>query len=371
MTQLTFQNVSKAYGDIEALVGLNLEIASGEFFALVGSSGCGKSTAMRVAAGLETPDYGTVRVDGRDITGAPPRDRGFGLVTQQNALVGSRSAEANISLPLKARQVHRDDISKRVTAEAQRLGITYLLDRRRHELSGGETQAVQLARALVARPKVLLLDEPLARIDSSLRLKLRNDMLRIQREYGLTTLLITSEQEDAMVLADRVAVLDRGRLQQIGPPIDLYRHPVNLAVASFFGEPAMNLFLVDVVPDDGLRQVAAGDHRIAVDHIPARCFVGSTAVIGVRPEDVVLGESSGRGTVIPGIADRIESRGSRTIVHLRTEVLLSADGRPGGELVVSTSGPGPRIGDPVDALIEPTLLHLFDSFTGAALHHPG
>ncbi len=370
MTQLTFQNVSKTFGDVEALVGLNLDIASGEFFAVVGSSGCGKSTAMRIAAGLESPDHGEIRVDGKAITRLAPRDRGFGMVTQQNALVDTQTAAGNISMPLRARQVHRDDITERVANEADQLGIGYLLDRRRNELSGGETQAVQLARALVARPKVLLLDEPLARVDSSLRLRLRNDLGHIQRKYEMTTVLITGEQEDTMVLADRVAVLDRGRLQQVGKPMDLYRRPVNLEVAGFFGDPAMNLFPVEVVDGGGLRHLRMGDYRLDVDHIPDQRFVGPAAVVGVRPEDVRLGVSDGPGPAIRGIVDRVEHLGSSSVVHVRTENLVRHGGELGGELVASCSGLGHRIGDRVEATIDPRLLHLFDRVTGAALYHP-
>ncbi|MGB5757632.1 MAG: ABC transporter ATP-binding protein [Acidimicrobiales bacterium] len=368
MTRLTFEHVSKNYDGVEALVGLNLDMASGEFFSLVGPSGCGKSTAMRIAAGLETPDFGEIRVDGTAITDVPPRDRGFGLVTQQNALVGTRNAADNISLPLKARMFHKDDIAQRVTGEAGRLGVEYLLRRKPHELSGGEVQAVQLARALVARPKVLLLDEPLARVDSALRLRLRDDLARIQREHGLTTLLITADQEDAMILANRVAVLDRGRLQQIGRPIDLYQRPVNLSVAGFFGEPAMNLLLVDVVTDGGARQYMAGRCRLPAHRGPVDQFIGRKAVIGIRPEDIRL--DGGPGPTISGIVDRIESRGSSTVVHLLTDGLVNPGGEPEMQLVASCKGVGPRLGERVDAVIDPAQLHLFEPVTGAALLHP-
>lgn len=369
MTSLTFEHVSKSFGDIEAVVGLNLDIQSGEFFALVGSSGCGKSTAMRIAGGLETPDFGDIKADGQVITRVLPRNRGFGLVTQQNALVTNRTAAGNISLPLEVRMLHRDDISKRVIAEADQLGVGYLLDRRRSELSGGETQAVQMARALVARPRVLLLDEPLARIDTDLRLKLRNDLLRLQRQYGVTTLLITADQEDAMVLADRVAVLDHGHLQQVGAPMDLYRQPVNTVVAGFFGEPAMNLLSVGVVDDGGLRYYVVGGYGVPAHHRPAERFVGGAAIIGLRPEDLrLVGGDTDRA--LRAIVDRIENRGSNTVVHLRADGLVSADGDGGVGLVASCRGFGPRMGDRVGVVIDPARLHLFDPFTGAALLHP-
>ncbi len=369
MTRLTFEHVSKSFGDVDALVGLNLDIQSGEFFAVVGSSGCGKSTAMRIAGGLETPDFGDIKAEGRVITRVLPRDRGFGLVTQQNALVTNRTAAGNISLPLEIRMLHHNDISKRVTAEADQLGVGYLLDRRRNELSGGETQAVQLARALVARPRVLLLDEPLARIDTDLRLRLRNDVLRIQNEYGLTILLITADQEDAMVLADRVAVLDHGHLQQVGPPMDLYHQPVNTVVAGFFGEPPMNLLTVGVVDDGGLRYYMVGGYLVPAHHRPAERFAGGAAIIGLRPEDLRL-VSADIDRSLPAVVDRIENRGSRAVVHLSADGLASADGERGIGLVASCRGFGPRLGDRVGVVIDPARLHLFDTFTGAALLHP-
>ncbi len=369
MTSLTFEHVSKSFGKIDALVGLNLNIHSGEFFALVGSSGCGKSTAMRIAGGLETPDFGDIRADGRVITDVLPKDRGFGMVTQQNALLKSRTAEGNIALPLEARRVRRDAISERVSAEAHKLGVGHLLDRRRRELSGGETQAVQMARALVARPRVLLLDEPMARIDTELRLQLRNDLIWLQNEYGVTTLLITADQEDAMVLADRVAVLDAGHLQQVGAPMDLYRQPVNTVVAGFFGEPQMNLLDVRVELDGGLRHYVVGGYRIPAHHGPAERFVGGRALVGIRPEDLRL-ESDQNHRALKTVVERVENRGSSTVLHVRSGGGAGATGEPGVSVVATCRGPGPRIGDRVGIVIDPARLHLFDPYTGAALLHP-
>lgn len=369
MTSLTFEHVSKSFGEIDALVGLNIEIRSGEFFALVGSSGCGKSTAMRIAAGLESLDFGNIRADGRVITDVLPRDRGFGMVTQRNALLQSRTAEGNISLPLEARRVRHDVRAQRVFAEAHKLGVGHLLDRRRKELSGGETQAVQMARALVARPLVLLLDEPMARIDTELRLQLRNDLIRLQSGYGVTTLLITADQEDAMVLADRVAVLDAGHLQQIGSPMDLYRQPVNTVVAAFFGEPQMNLLDVRVERDGALPHYVVGGYRIPAHHGPAGRFVGGRALVGIRPEDLRL-ESDQHHRSLQTVVERVENRGSSTVLHLRSEGGVGDTGERGVSLIATCRGPGPRISDRVGVVIDPARLHLFDPFTGAALLHP-
>ncbi|MFW2382609.1 MAG: ABC transporter ATP-binding protein [Acidimicrobiales bacterium] len=369
MTSLTFEHVSKSFGTIDALVGLNLEIQGGEFFALVGASGCGKSTAMRIAGGLESPDFGDIKADGHTITDVLPRDRGFGMVTQQNALLTSRTAEGNISLPLEIRRLHHDAISERVAAEADQFGVGHLLKRRRNELSGGETQAVQLARALVARPRVLLLDEPLARIDTDLRLLLRSDLIRIQQNYGVTTLLITADQEDAMVLADRVAVLHDGHLQQVGRPMDLYQQPVNTVVAGFFGEPSMNFLSVNVERDGGVRHYVLGGLRLPAHHGPAERFVGGRALVGIRPEDLRLDTGHGHRS-LRAIVKRIENRGSSTVVHLHAQGLRGSADESGVSLVASLRGMGPRLGDRVEIVVDPTRLHLFDPFTGAALLHP-
>ncbi|NNE95315.1 MAG: ABC transporter ATP-binding protein [Acidimicrobiales bacterium] len=368
MTKLTFEHVSKSFGPIDALVGLNLTIEHGEFFALVGSSGCGKSTAMRIAGGLERPDFGDILLDGATVTHLKPRDRGLGMVTQQNALVTHRTAEGNISLPLEARSIHHESISARVRAEAEQFGVDHLLTRKRHELSGGEVQAVQLARALVARPRVLLLDEPLARIDTELRLRLRNDLVRIQRDYSVTTLLITADQEDAMVLADRVAVLHDGRLQQVGAPMDLYRQPVNTVVAGFFGEPQMNLLDVQVSAAAALRQYVLGDIRLPAHHGPAERFVGGRAILGIRPENVRLGDVSAPRALACTVT-RTENRGSISVARLESAGPDPASGES-VSLSVSCRGVGPRTGDRVGAIIDAAQLHLFDPYTGAALLHP-
>lgn len=366
MADLTFAHVSKRFDDIPALVGLYLHLADGEFVAVVGSSGCGKSTALRIAAGLETADSGHIVVDQQVIDDLAPRDRRFGLATQRNALVGHRTAEGNIALPLELRMLHRKDIARRVRAEAEQFGVAHLLGRRRGELSGGEIQAVQIARALVARPRVLLLDEPFARIDLDLRHRLRTDMARIQKEYGVTTLLVTADQEDAMVLADRIALLERGVLQQVGHPMDLYEHPVNTTVARFLGDPPMNVLAAGLVGDGAGRSYELGGRRVACRHRTAR-HLGARALVGVRPERVVLC-SDGDADAIPMVVERTEPRGSHSILRLRAERARDLDGNP-LEVTVSRRGVFSRVGDRVGVRLDPDSLHVFDPGTGAALGH--
>lgn len=366
MATLTFAHVSKSFDEVSALVGLYLHLADGELVAVVGSSGCGKSTALRIAAGLETADSGHIVVNGHAIDHLPPKDRQFGLATQRNALVGHRTAEGNIALPLEVRMLHRRDIARRVRAEAEQFGVEYLLDRRRGQLSGGEIQAVQFARALVARPRVLLLDEPFARIDLDLRHRLRADLARIQRDYGVTTLLVTADQEDAMVLADRIALLDRGVLQQVGHPMDLYEHPVNTVVAGFLGDPPMNVLAASVVADGANVSYEVGGRRVACRHRTAR-HLGPRALVGVRPERVILRPETDDGAITM-VVRRAEPRGSHTILRLRAERERDDDGNP-LEVTVSRRGVFSRVGDRIGVSFDPDSLHVFDRGTGAALGH--
>lgn len=304
--------------------------------------------------------------DGVDITTTPPHERYFGMVTQQNALTPMRSAGDHIALPLQFRGEPVADIDRRVHAEAHQFAIEHLLTRRRRELSGGEVQAVQLARALVARPKVLLLDEPLARIDLDLKLKLRADITRVRTTYGLTTLLVTADQEDAMVLADRIAVLDDGRLQQVGPALEVYDRPVNITVARFLGEPAMNIFEAPVTVVDGVRSYHVGDSTFPAHPEAAGRFVGDRALVGIRPEAIGIGAPGSspqtRRAPLVGHVAQTELRGSSTVVHVQIA--------RGPQLCTVVAGIGPRIGDRVDVTLDPARFHLFDRFTEAALHHP-
>ncbi len=372
MAELGFDYVSRSFstdeGVVHALTGLNLQIDDGEFFSIVGRSGCGKSTALRIAAGLETPDHGRIRCDHQDITNTPPYERKFGMVTQQNALLRFRNAGRNISLPLELRKENHGEIKDRVTSEAEQFTVAHLLRQRKGQLSGGETQAVQLARALVARPRVLLLDEPFARIDLDLRLKLRGDVVRVQREYGVTTLLVTGNQEDAMVLSDRLAVLDSGRLQQVGSPIEVYDRPINVTVAKFLGEPAMNVLSVPVVDDRGMREYVIGGARFPAHPPITERFLGGNALVGIRPERIVVDQRRSE-RAIPAEVERIELRGSSTVVGLRFLHGSTSNGRR-PDVLATVNGVGPKVGASVGVVLDPAQFHLFDAYTEAALVHP-
>jgi ABC-type sugar transport system ATPase subunit len=267
------------------------------------------------------------------------------------------------------RRTHRDEIAARVEEEAELFSVSHLLGRRRDQLSGGEIQAVQLARALVARPRVVLLDEPLARIDGTLRLKLRADVARVQREFQLTTLLVTADQEDAMILADRIAVLDRGHLQQVAEPMELYDHPVNVTVATFLGEPAMNIIPATVVEGGRLRSYRIGERHIPAHAPVAERLFGREVLVGIRPEDVRV-ERRIRDDLLPARVDRTEARGSTTVARLLVDGPLDRLGAGPLILLAVSRGYGIRPGDVVGVDLDPTRFHLFDRFTEAALAHP-
>lgn len=360
MASVEYRYVSKSFQpDRYALAGLTVEVADGEFLAVLGRSGSGKSTMLRLLTGLDDPDAGELFVDGRSLQGVPARDRKIGMVMQMPALVTHRNAGGNIRLPLEFAGTHADEIRDRLASEADELHIGHLLRRKPTQLSGGETQAVQLARALIARPRVLLLDEPLARIDHEVRSRLRADITRLQRKHHVTTIMATSDQADAMSLADRILVLDDGRLQQIGTPLEVYHHPINTAVARFLGEPGMNLLRMRVVDEGAVRAFRLGSVRLPAWADAAGRYVGADAIVGIRAEDVaIVGVGEGHSDVV---VDRTEPFGAATIVRTRL----------GGQPVdIRHLRVPPRPGATIGLRFDPARVHLFDPYSEAAIHHP-
>ena len=272
MASITFAGVSKRFGTVTVLEALDLAIEEGEFFTFVGPSGCGKSTVLGLIAGLERPTSGTIRFDGERVDHLPPRDRDVAMVFQSYALYPHMSVAENIGFPLKLRGAGDTEIETAVAEVAARLGIEQLLDRRPRQLSGGQRQRVALGRALVRRPRVFLLDEPLSNLDARLRLETRAELKRLHGEYRITTVYVTHDQEEAMALSDRVAVLRAGRIEQCGPPLELYRRPDNLFVAGFVGSPPINVL--------DARQF----RRL---ELPASA-APEDVLVGLRPVDVVV-----------------------------------------------------------------------------------
>src|SRR5664279_1824601 len=251
MADVSFQDVTKVFpGDATAIDHLTLDIPDGEFMILVGPSGCGKTTALRLVAGLESATSGTITVGGRNITHLSPKDRDIAMVFQNYALYPHMTVYKNLAFGLRQRRVAKVEVDRRVTEISAMLGLDELLRRRPGQLSGGQRQRVAMGRALVREPNAFLMDEPLSNLDARLRVLMRTEIARLQKITGVTTLYVTHDQVEAMTMGDRVAVLDRGVLQQFGPPRVLYHEPANLFVANFIGSPAINLLEGTIVSDE-------------------------------------------------------------------------------------------------------------------------
>lgn len=360
MASVEYRYVSKSFdGGGFALAGLSVEIPDGELLVVLGRSGSGKTTMLRLLTGLDDPTDGELFVDGIPLAGVPARDRGVGMVMQMPALVTHRTAGGNIKLPLEFAQTHVKEIDRRLDAEADDLAIGHLLRKRPKQLSGGETQAVQLCRALISRPRVLLLDDPLARIDHEVRSRLRADIVRLRAKHAVTTIMTTSDQAEAMALADRILVLDEGRLQQIGSPLEVYHHPINTAVARFLGEPAMNLVPMRVVDEGAVRAYRVGSLRLPAWAAASSRYLGATALVGIRAEDIEI-VAPGEGQIDVEVT-RIEPFGAATVVRVDLA---------GHDVSIRHLRVPPRTGATIGIRVDVARLHLFDPYSEAAIHHP-
>jgi ABC-type sugar transport system ATPase subunit len=314
MARATFAGVGKAFGGVTALAHFSLEVADGELITVLGPSGCGKSTLLRVTAGLEELSSGSIALDGERIDRLPPHARDVAMVFQSYALYPHMTVRGNVEFPLRMRGLARGERHRRVEEVTTLLELSPLLDRRPAELSGGQRQRVALARALVRRPKLFLLDEPLSNVDARLRASVRQYIRDMQRRLGVTTLYVTHDQVEAMTLGDRVVVLDGGRMQQVGAPLDIYERPATTFVAGFVGTPPMNL----VEAEYAAGVLAIGDQRLPVTPalsgaLPERA---GPVVVGIRPEAFVPleGEASDALIATPDATTR-EILGSETLVR--------------------------------------------------------
>jgi multiple sugar transport system ATP-binding protein len=285
VASVSFEEATRCYpgSDRPALDRLELVVGDGEFVVMVGPSGCGKTTSLRMVAGLETLDSGVIRIGDRDVTNVDPKDRDVAMVFQNYALYPHMTVAQNMGFALKVAKIAKSEIRERVVAAAQMLDLERYLDRKPKDLSGGQRQRVAMGRAIIRRPQVFLMDEPLSNLDAKLRVQTRNQIAALQRQLGTTTVYVTHDQVEAMTMGDRVAVLCDGVLQQCATPRELYRNPGNVFVAGFIGSPAMNLFTVPIVDS----AVSLGDWIIQVP----RVIAGSAPeiVVGVRPEHFALG----------------------------------------------------------------------------------
>lgn len=284
MASVSLSNISKAYQDLQVVHGISLDIRDGEFVVLVGPSGCGKSTTLRMIAGLETVTSGDLFIGDQRVNEIAPKDRDIAMVFQNYALYPHMSVYQNLAFGLKLRSMPKIEIQKRVENAAEITGLTPYLNRKPATLSGGQRQRVALARAIVRDPKVFLFDEPLSNLDAKLRVQMRMEITRLQKRLGVTTVYVTHDQTEAMTMADRIAVMKDGVLQQYDTPMNIYRYPINIFVAGFIGSPSMNL--IEGRIQDKEFKANGGDLKIDLSGYLPEETEGREIIIGIRPEDL-------------------------------------------------------------------------------------
>lgn len=361
MTKVEYTNVKKTYGDQIAIEDINLTVEDGEFAILLGPSGCGKTTTLRALAGLTEPTEGTIEMGGYDVTEIHPKNRNAAMVFQNFALYPHMTVRENIAYPLKVQGADKAERKQRVEEVAEMLEIPELLDRDVDNLSGGQQQRVALGRAIIRRPSVFLMDEPLANLDAKLKMSMRSRIKVLQRELGITTLYVTHDQEEAMSLGDKLIVMDQGNIQQIGSPDEVYHAPVNEFVASFIGSPSMNL--VDVSFDDGVvrakKSVEGFEYRLD-SAVAERYDDYDEFVLGIRPQYFEV-HTEQVDNAIAGEVEVTEPQGDEQII----DVILEAEHGDRIDLrVVAPSTINTNRGGDIWLTIDDVLVHGFDPKSG-------
>jgi multiple sugar transport system ATP-binding protein len=352
LPSLELHDIRKAYGDRLVLDGVSLSMEPCEFVAFLGPSGSGKSTLLRIIAGLETADGGEVLLDGRRIDLLAPGERNVAMVFQHYALYPHMTVRDNMSFGLRNARVAGEEIAARVAQAARVLEIEEQLDKKPGQLSGGQRQRVAIGRAIVKQPKLFLLDEPLSNLDAALRLRTRVEIAQLRQRVDAALIMVTHDQAEAMTLADRIVVMNDRRIQQVGPPMEIYARPANAFVARFVGSPAMTLASAALVPGDGgFARVRLGDGaevetRVAASGLPA----GAPLQLGLRPENVAVA-APGAGTTIAKV-ELVERLGDRTLVYARLADGLEVTAQDEGDSRV-------RLGDEIGLTIDGTAAHLF------------
>jgi multiple sugar transport system ATP-binding protein len=375
MAEVRFEHVDKSYGGkAKVIEDLDLQIRDHEFLVLVGPSGCGKSTILRMIAGLEEVTVGDLYIGDRRVNDVAPKDRDIAMVFQNYALYPHMSVYDNMAFALKLHHVKKEEIQQRVRRAATTLGIEEYLQRKPRELSGGQRQRVALGRALVREPQVFLLDEPLSNLDAKLRVQTRAEISRLHLQTGTTFVYVTHDQVEAMTMGDRIAVLDRGVIQQLGTPSELYNQPANLFVAGFIGSPAMNLFTARLLRGADGAQVVIGDgaeaRTLRLAGTPADAIAGQATsdgravIAGIRPEDLRLAREGSENTLV-GTADVVEHLGNEQVVYLRAPGMAASKGTDGAS-VTARVGAGADLKPGATVTLQPDLahLHVFDPATG-------
>ena len=401
MAQIELENVGKVYPDgTRAVSSLDLAITDGEFMVFVGPSGCGKTTALRMVAGLEDISEGLIKIGDRVVNNMPSKDRDVAMVFQNYALYPHLTVFENMAFGLRLRKAPKQEIEKRVTEAARVLGLEEFLSRKPKALSGGQRQRVAMGRAIVRQPQAFLMDEPLSNLDAKLRVQMRAEIARLQRDLKVTTIYVTHDQTEAMTMGDRVAVIRKGNLQQVEAPQNLYDHPVNLFVAGFIGSPAMNMVEAELSGNDGALFADFGGFRLRVDDsvVSARSglkgYVGRRVVLGIRPEDMEdssLMSGAPQDRRISATVDLREALGSQVLVHftVAAPMVLTEDTK---ELAVDVGAdrlaeleekaklatsqfvaqldPKTRVreGDQLELVVDTSRLHFFDPDSGLAIY---
>ncbi|MDF2752785.1 MAG: transporter related protein [Gaiellaceae bacterium] len=399
MAEVIFEDVAKVFADgTRAVSDLTLGAKDGEFIVLVGPSGCGKTTALRMVAGLEEITKGEIRIGDRVVNDIPSRDRDIAMVFQSYALYPHLSVYDNIAFSLRLRKEKKSEIDSRVKEAARILDLEALLNRKPRALSGGQRQRVAMGRAIVRQPAVFLMDEPLSNLDAKLRVQMRAEISKLQREIGVTTIYVTHDQVEAMTMGDRVAVMRKGELQQVAPPQELYDRPLNIFVGGFIGSPAMNLVEARLEQDDGGLAAVLGETRLKLDdktltERPAlRSFDGRSIVLGIRPEhleDAAIAHDDRPDKRLTAQVELREALGSELMVHfaidappaiteeveeLAADAGTTAEDLQGGDkhraVLVGRFGAESQVREsqPAEVAVDTRALHFFDPDTGLAIY---
>ena len=365
MASVTYDHVTKRYGDVQAITDLDIEVPDKEFLVLVGPSGCGKSTALRMLAGLEEITKGQILIGDRIVNDVPPKDRDIAMVFQSYALYPHMSVYDNMAFSLKLRGTSKDDIKQRVQEAAEILGIEQLLDRKPRALSGGQRQRVAVGRAIVREPAVFLMDEPLSNLDAKLRVQARAEISKLHQRLETTFIYVTHDQVEAMTMGTRIAVLSDGILQQIDTPATLYDLPANMFVAGFIGSPSMNFFDAQLRQENGNIVVDTGSLSLPLPEdkaVAAKPYLGNPVVLGVRPEDIHDAAYAPPGITpyqLEGQVDVTEMMGNEVFVYL-----LTGDHSYIARLDPRTSA---RVGISQGIVFNSQNIHLFDTETEMAI----
>ena len=369
MAVVTMDRLCKRYdGAAEAAVkDMSLTVADGEFMVLLGPSGCGKSSALRMIAGLEPITSGTVAIDGRPINHVPAKDRDIAMVFQSYALYPHMTVRENLAFGLRRRKMPREEIDRRVARVAEKLGLAPFVARKPHALSGGQRQRVALGRAIVRDPKVFLFDEPLSNLDASLRVTTRNELVKQQHELGTTTIYVTHDQVEAMTMGDRICIMNKGEVVQIGKPLEVYRNPADTFVARFLGNPPMNLLAGRLERrESGCVLAVAGSSFEIPGYSPAALarYADGPVTVGLRPEDLYEAPPDPTGNRMPAIAARILA-----VEPLGAETLLMLSVGAAGEEITARIGRDTALtqGEEAPFFLDSRAIHLFDPVTTKAI----